>query len=177
MVFKGSAKWEDDKFINQRIIILHKNERRTSTKINKELTIYFSKKRICESSYYVVVYGNKCETNIRNFDNDLRTHYHEEVNNLIDLHGVDIAKRDPFQELYLNCCDTDDLLLFLCYVDKLCTSTVFIGKNDCVDIGILYKKVRALPEKTCRKKFIDLPETVIWPYVICDLAGYGHHLI
>ena len=57
--------------------------------------------------------------------------------------------RDPFQQLDINYCDTDVFLLFLYYY-KLCTKTVFNGKNNCVDIGILYEalekeKVRVLP--------------------------------
>ena len=68
--------------------------------MKKELTIYLSKKPVCEFSYqntnYVVVFGNKSETNISNFDNDLRTHCHEEVDTLIVLHAADIAKRAPF---------------------------------------------------------------------------------
>ena len=81
-------------------------------------------------------------------DNDLRTHCHEEEDSLIVLHGIDITKRDSFQELYINCRDTDVFFLLLYYFDKLSTRTVFNGKNDCVDIGILYEtsdkeKVRA----------------------------------
>ena len=74
-------------------------------------------------------------------------------------------------------------LLLLYYFEKLCTRTVFNGKNDCVHIGmldeVLYKeKVRALPgfnaftgsdqtgkfrgfsNETCWKTFIDSPEVL-----------------
>ena len=75
-------------------------------------------------------------------------------------------------------------LLLLYYFEKLCTRTVFNGKNDCVDIGMLYEvldkeKVKALPrfhafagcdqtskfkgfsKETCWKTFIDSPEVVV----------------
>ena len=153
----------------------------------KELTIYLSEKLIREflhqNKQFVVVYDNKCETNISNFDNNLRVHCHEEADTLIVLHGIDVAKRDPFQELYIDCWDTDVFLLLLYYFEKLCTRTVFNGKNDCVHIGmldeVLYKeKVRALPgfnaftgsdqtgkfrgfsNETCWKTFIDSPEVL-----------------
>ena len=132
----------------------------------------------------MVVYDNKCETNIINFGNNLRVHSHEEADNLIVLHGIDVAKRDPFQELYIDCCDTDVFLLLLYYFEKLCTRTIFNGKNDCIDIGMLYEvldkeKVKALPrfhaftgcdqtgkfrgfsKETCWKTFIDSPEVVV----------------
>ena len=127
----------------------------------------------------MVVYDNKCETNISNFDNNLRFYCHEEADTLIVLHGIDVAKRDPFQEVYIDFCDTDVFLLLL-YYDKLCMRTIFNDKNDCVDIGMLYKaldkeKVRALSgfytftgcdqtskfrgfsKETCWKTFINLP--------------------
>ena len=55
----------------------------------------------------MVVYDSKCETNISNFENHLRVYGHEEADTLIVLDGIDVAKRSPFQELYIDCCDTD----------------------------------------------------------------------
>ena len=160
----------------------------SSAKTKEELTIYLSEKLIHEflhqNKQFVVLYDNKCETNISNFDNNIRVHCHEEADTLIVLHGIDVAERDPFQELYIDCCDTDVFLLLLYYFEKLCTRTVFNGKNDCVDIGMLYEvldkeKVRALPgfhaftlcdqtvkfrgfsKETCWKTFIDSPEVVV----------------
>ena len=75
-------------------------------------------------------------------------------------------------------------LLLLYYFEKLCTRTVFNGKNDCVDIRMLYevldkKKVRALPgfhvftgcdqtgkfrgfsKEICGKTIRDSPEVVV----------------
>ena len=139
---------EDDTFISN----LKTKEFLSSAKTKEELIIYLSEKFIREflhqNKQFVVVYDNKCETNISSFDNNLRVHCHEEADTLIVLHGIDVAKRDPLQELYIDCCDTDVFLLFLYYVEKLCTKIVFNGKNDCVDIGMLYEvldKVRALP--------------------------------
>ena len=140
---------EDDTFISNL-----KTKELSSAKTKEELNIYFSEKLIREflhqNKQVVVVYNNKCETNISNFDNNLRAHSHEEADTLIVLHGIDVAKHDPFHELYIDCCDTDVFLLLLYYFEKLCTRTVFNSKNDCVDIGMLYEvldkeKVRALP--------------------------------
>ena len=115
----------------------------SSAKIKEELTIYLSEKLIREflhqNKQFVVVYDNKCETNISNFDNNLCVHCHEEADTLIVLHGIDVVKHDPFQELYIDCCDTDVFLILLYYFEKLCTRTVFNGKNDCVDTGMLYE--------------------------------------
>ena len=100
------------------------------------------------------------------------------------LHSSAWNKRDPFQELYIDCCHTDVFLLLLYYFEKLCTRTVFNGKNDCVDVRMLYEvldkeKVRALPgfhaftgrdqtgkfrgfsKETGWKTFIDSPEVVV----------------
>ena len=143
-------KVEDDTFISN----LKTKEFLSSAKTKEELTIYLSEKLIREflhqNKQFVVVYDNKCETNISNFDNNLRVHCHEEADTLIVLHGIDVAERDPFQELYIDCCDVDVFLLLLYYFEKLCTRTVFNGKNNCVDIGMLYEvlhkeKVKALP--------------------------------
>ena len=174
---------EDNLFISN----LKTKEFLSSAKTKEELTIYLSEKLIREflhqNKQFVVVYDSKCETNISNFDNNLRVHCHEEADTLIVLHGIDVAKRDPFQELYIDCWDTDVFLLLLYYFEKLCTRTVFNGKNNCVDIGMLYEvlhkeKVKALPrfhsftgcnqtgkfrgfsKETCWKTFIDSPEVV-----------------
>ena len=126
----------------------------SSATTKEEVTIYLGEKLIREflhqDKQFVVVYDNKCETNISNFDNNLRVHSREEADTLIVLHGIDVAKRDLFQELYIDCCDTDVFLLLFYYFEKLCTRTVFNGKNDYIDIGMLYevldkKKLRALP--------------------------------
>ena len=80
-------KVEHDAFIGN----LKTKEFLSSTKPKEELTIYLSKKLIREFPHenrnYVVVYENKCETYISNFENDLRTHCHEEADTLIVLHG------------------------------------------------------------------------------------------
>ena len=175
---------EDDTFISN----LKTKEFLSSGKIKEELTIYLGenliRKFLHQNKQFGVAYDNKCETNISNFDNNLRVHCHEEADTLIFLHGMDVAKRDPFQELYIDCCDTDVFLLLLYYFENLFTRIVFNGKNDCVDIGILYEvldkeKVTALPgfhaftgrdqtgkfrgfsQETCWKTFTDSPEVVV----------------
>ena len=114
---------EDDTFISN----LKTKEFLSSAK-TKELTIYLSEKLIREllhqNKQFVVVYDNKCETNISNFDNNLRVHCHDEADTLIVQHGIDVAKRDPFQDLYIDCCDTAVFLLLLHYFEKLCMRTV-----------------------------------------------------
>ena len=101
---------EDDTFISN----LKTKEFLSSAKTKEELTINLSEKLIREflhqNKQFVVVYDNKCETNISNFDNNLRVHCHEEADTRID-----VAKRDPFQELYIDCCDTDVFLLLVYY--------------------------------------------------------------
>ena len=187
---------EDDTFISN----LKTKEFFSSAKTKEELTIYLSEKLIREflhqDKQFVVVYDNKCETNISNFDNNLRVHSHEEADTLIVLHGIDVAKRDSFQELYVDCCDTDVFLLLLYYFEKLCTRTVFNGKIDYVDIGMLYevldkKKVRALPgfhvftgcdqsgkfkefsKETCWKTYIDSLEVVVKSFQ--ELGSINEH--
>ena len=104
---------EDDTFISN----LKTKEFLSSAKTKEELTIYLGEKLIREflrqNKQFVVVYDNKCETNISNFDNHLRVHCHGEADTFIVLHGIDVAKRDSFQELYINCCDIDVFLLLL----------------------------------------------------------------
>ena len=58
----------------------------SSTKTKEELTIYLSEKLLHQNKQFVVVYGNKCETNISNFDNNLRVHCHDEAVTLIVQH-------------------------------------------------------------------------------------------
>ena len=98
---------QDDTFISN----LKTKDFLSSTKTKEELTIYLSEKLIHEflhqNKQFVVVYDNKCETNISNFDHNLCVHCHEEADTLTVLHEIDVAKRDPFQELYIDCCDTD----------------------------------------------------------------------
>ena len=98
---KAQCKVKDDTFISN----LKAKEFLSCAKSKEELTIYLTGKLIREflrqNKQFVVVYNNKCETNIINFDNNLCVHCHEEADTLIVLHGIDVAKGDPFQELYI----------------------------------------------------------------------------
>ena len=172
----------------------------SSATTKEEVTIYLSEKLIREflhqDKQFVVVYDNKCETNISNFDKNLRVHSREEADTFIVLHGIDVAKRDLFQELYIDCCDTDVFLLLFYYFEKLCTRTVFNGENDYIDIGMLYevldkKKLRALPgfhvftgcdqsgkfkgfsKETCWKTYIDSLELVVKSFQ--ELGSINEH--
>ena len=60
---------------------------------------------------------------------NLKGHCHEEADTCIVLHSLDVAKRNPFSDLVVYCCDTDVLLLLLHYFDNLCSSTVFRTTN------------------------------------------------
>lgn len=64
-------------------------------------------------------------TNIPNFAEDLLTHNHEEADTLMILHSIDVAKRNPFQELTVCSPDTDVFLLLIYYQRSLCNQTVF----------------------------------------------------
>ena len=104
-----------------------------------ELTIYLANKlklALDETEInYVIVYDTTCETNIPNLDRSKLSHSHEEADTLLVLHCLDVAKRNPFQETYVLCSDTDVLLLLLSYYEELCAKTVFKG-NDSRDIDI-----------------------------------------
>ena len=68
---------------------------------------------------------------------------------LLVLHGTDVANCDPFEELDIDCFDTDVFVLLLYYFDELCTRTLFNGKNGSVNTGTMKEtfgkqKVRAL---------------------------------
>ena len=86
-----------------------------------------------ENRNFGVVYNNKCEAN-SNSNNSLRNHCHEKVDTLLVLHGINVANYYPFQELYIDCFDTEIFLLILYYFDELCTRMFFNGKNDNINI-------------------------------------------
>ena len=55
---------------------------------------------------YVLVHNDIAMSN-SDFPDDLRTHSHEEADTLIILHAIDVAKENPFTQLYISCSDTD----------------------------------------------------------------------
>ena len=72
-----------------------------------------------------VSYEFICISNISDIDARLTDHCHEEADTCIGLHSLDVAKRYPFTDLAVYCCDTDVLLLLLYYFDELCSYTIF----------------------------------------------------
>ena len=68
-------------------------------------------------------------SNISDLDVNLKDHCHEEADTSIVLHSLDVAKRNPFSDLVVYCCDTDVLLLLLHYFDNLCSSSFSHNKS------------------------------------------------
>ena len=64
-------------------------------------------------------------TNIPSFAEDLLSHNLEEADTLMILHSIDVAKRNPFQELIVSSPDTDVFLLLIYYQQSICNQTVF----------------------------------------------------
>ena len=77
-------------------------------------------------------------SNISDLDVNLKDHCHEEADTCIVLHSLDVAKRNPFSDLVVYCCDTDVLLLLLHYFDDLCSSTVFRTTNRDIRLRTLH---------------------------------------
>ena len=115
-------------------------------KTKKELTKYLTEKFIdtMESigKEYVVVYDTICKSNVA-VDPWLKSHDHEEADTLIVLYGVDVAKKNPFQDLVVVSPDTDVLLLLIAFYKSLCANTVFkTGKGNSIrylDVGTMYE--------------------------------------
>ena len=87
-------------------------------KTKKELTKYLTEKFIdtMESigKTYVVVDDTICKSNAA-VDPSLESHDHEEADTLIVLYGVDVARKNPFQDLAVVSPDTDVLLLLIAF--------------------------------------------------------------
>ena len=74
-------------------------------KTKHELTIYLSEKLMAAfeeaGQKYAIVYDTNIVINIINFNQSLLSHSQEEADTLIIPHCLDIAKCDPYQELYI----------------------------------------------------------------------------
>ena len=57
---------------------------------------------------------------------------------MIVLHWIDVAKRNPFCQLYVACLDTDVLLLLLHFYPQICNNTVFHSITWEIDVGCAY---------------------------------------
>ena len=115
-------------------------------KTKKELTKYLTEKFIdtMESigKEYVVVYDTIYKSNVA-VDPWLESHDHEEADTLIVLHGVDVARKNPLQDLLVVSPDTDVLLFLIAFYKSLCANTVFkTGKGNSIrylDVGTMYE--------------------------------------
>ena len=116
-------------------------------KTKKELTKYLTEKFIdtMESigKVYVDVCDTICKSNVA-VDPWLESHDHEEADMLIVLYGVDVARKNPFQDLVVVSPDTDlVLLLLIAFYKSLCANTVFkTGKGNSIrylDVGTMYE--------------------------------------
>ena len=87
---------------------------------------------------YVVTYNSTAESNIIDFPEELKFHSHEEADTLIVLHSIEVAKRNPFCQLYVACSDTDVLLLLLYFYLQICNNTVFHATTREINVGCAY---------------------------------------
>ena len=87
-------------------------------KTNQDLTKYLSMKLydVFQNVGFAVSYEFTCISNISDI---------EEADTCVVLHSLDVAKRYPFTDPVVYCCDTDVILLLLYYFDELCSSTIF----------------------------------------------------
>ena len=87
-------------------------------KTNQDLTKYLSMKLydVFQNVGFAVSYEFTCISNISDI---------EEADTCVMLHSLDVAKRYPFTDPVVYCCDTDVILLLLYYFDELCSSTIF----------------------------------------------------
>ena len=68
----------------------------------------------------------------------MKFHSHEETDTLIVLQSIDVAKSNPFCQLYVACSDTDVLLLLLYFYLQICNNTIFHTITREVDVGCTY---------------------------------------
>ena len=87
---------------------------------------------------YVVTYNSTAESNIIDFPEELKFHSHEEADTLIVLDSIEVAKRNPFCQLYVACSDTDVLLLLLYFYLQICNNTVFHATTREINVGCAY---------------------------------------
>ena len=115
-------------------------------KTKKKLTKYLPEKFIdtMESigKEYVVVYDTICKSNVA-VDPWLESRDHEETDTLIVLYGVDVARKNPFQDLVVVSPGTDVLLLLIAFYKSLCANTVSkTGKGNNIrylNVGTMYE--------------------------------------
>ena len=69
----------------------------------------------------------------------MKFHSHEETDNLIVLQSIDVAKSNPFCQLYVAFPDTDVLLLLLQFYRRMCNNTIFHAITREINVGCAYK--------------------------------------
>ena len=103
---------------------------------------------------YVVAYSITDESNIFDFPNEFKFHSHKEANILIVLQSIDVAKSNPFCQLYIACLDTDLLFLHLCFLPQIFNNTIFHAVTQKIDVGCAYN---ALANEKSKALFMVLP--------------------
>ena len=85
---------------------------------------------------YIVAYSITAESSIVHFPDELKFHPHEEADTLIVLQSIDVAKSNPFCQLYVACSDTDVLLLLLYFYPQIWNNTIFHAITwEMLDVG------------------------------------------
>ena len=69
------------------------------------------------------MYGRTCLMHMANLDPELQIYTHEEADNGIVLHFIDIGEKDIFTGLVVSCSDIDVLVILMYYFNQLCTTT------------------------------------------------------
>ena len=87
---------------------------------------------------YNVANSITAESKIADFPDELKFHSHEEPDTLIVPQSSDVAKSNPFCQLYVACSDTDVLLLLLYFYPQICNNTIFHAITREIDVGCAY---------------------------------------
>ena len=102
----------------------------------------------------IFAYSIIAESNIVDFPDELKFHSHEEADTLIVLQSIDVAKSNPFCQLYIACLDTDLLFLHLCFLPQIFNNTIFHAVTQKIDVGCAYN---ALANEKSKALFMVLP--------------------
>ena len=84
---------------------------------------------------YIVANSITAESKIVDFPDELKFHSHEEPDTLIVPQSSDVAKSNPFCQLYVACSDTDVLLLLLYFYPQICNNIIFHAITREIDVG------------------------------------------
>ena len=137
---------------------------------------------------YVNAYNSTAESNIVDFPDELKFHSHEEADNLIVLHCIDIIKSNPFCQLYVACSsDIDVPLLLLYFYRQLCNNTVFDATTrdwhwmcvQCTGKGRKYGAVRfsCFYHLWLTRRFSGFSKTTCFDTPLKSIHSYIKHLL